>query len=285
MSLHGRRLKVLVPIWVAYGCAAERITSSSEPLRQTKPRHQTQPEVSGNVRATVSMYRPHVRNSGHLLMDCSRHSWNVVGDRCPCTWSSRCQVPQSTYHVLQALVQNRPTREQTFAFLEVRSILQPYLIHTLWPDPHTHPVVQQDWNLDDRSMARQYLLLCQRARAVAAHAAGKRRTQQQKFSADLLAAAKSWMRPARHTGHSGSCHEAAQQQKIGFRAASRCRCGLWCCLCSIGQVPVLHDGRCFTECFPRIASASQMQGGEGAGGCVRASRLLGPWLVVTIAGP
>ena len=48
-------------------------------------------------------------------------------------------------------------------------------------------------------MARQYLLLCQRVRAVAAHVAGKRRAQQQKCSADLLAAAKSWMRPARCT--------------------------------------------------------------------------------------
>ena len=99
-----RMINVRVPLWVAYSCAAEKVKAGSEGLSCVPLRHQLTPEVRGTVRATADMYRPHVRNSSHIIPQCQTHKWTIkYGLPCPCTWSSRCQVPLSVYHVLGQL--------------------------------------------------------------------------------------------------------------------------------------------------------------------------------------
>ena len=242
-----RARKVRVPVWVAFSCSAEdvRTVAATEPLYRAKARHQTMPETPGHVMALANMYRPHVRNHTQQEAYCASHKWTVnSGYRCPCTWTSRCQVPLATYHVLgkirdglnagRALVENleqeirqtqgsvgvaphmrdflgaaaccwdwskllvaKPEREQVWAFLKLQKILLPYLRHTLWPNPETHPT-QQDWNLSDQAWAKQYLSLCNRVRAVAARVTGMPPPPGvilPNLPAELLGDAKSWMTP------------------------------------------------------------------------------------------
>jgi hypothetical protein len=69
------------------------------------PRVQFRPRARQLPRTAVNSFRKHLRDSGHSSCSNLTSRWVLQGGRCPCTWRSRCFIPQAVYDVHEQALQ------------------------------------------------------------------------------------------------------------------------------------------------------------------------------------